>query len=83
MRCHDADKDSDGVICSGKESVNEKELETLGEMLWYADMAYEGESERTLHERLMKKGAPALSSPPFADAFRARLPFGMHLLCML
>ncbi len=45
-----------GVFCSGKESVDETKLEQLGEMLWYADMAYEGESERTLHERLTKKG---------------------------
>ncbi|BDA47245.1 probable Sn1-specific diacylglycerol lipase alpha [Coccomyxa sp. Obi] len=39
-----------------KESVDEAKLQLLGEMLWFADQAYEGESERTLHARLTKKG---------------------------
>ena len=42
--------------------MDEARLEHLGEMLWYADMAYEGESERTLHDRLVKKGAFAAYS---------------------
>ena len=46
--------------CRGKESVDGGELELLGEMLWFADQAYEGESERTLHARLMKKGRSGL-----------------------
>lgn len=40
----------------GNESVDEAKLQLLGNMLWFADQAYEGESERTLHARLMKKG---------------------------
>lgn len=45
---------------SGKESPDAATLEHLGEMLWFADQAYEGESERTLHGRLMKRGAFAV-----------------------
>jgi len=45
---------------SGKEVPDEATLEHLGEMLWFADQAYEGESERTLHGRLMKRGAFAV-----------------------
>ena len=37
---------------------DESELKHLSEMLWYADQAYEGESERTLSKRLEKRGAP-------------------------
>lgn len=40
--------------------MDEAKLQSLGEMLWFADQAYEGESERTLHARLMKKGLPNL-----------------------
>ena len=41
----------------GKDVPDEDRLKLLGEMLWFADQAYEGESERTLHNRLIKRGA--------------------------
>ena len=39
------------------EAVDESELEHLGRMLYFADQAYEGESEATLAGRLAKLGA--------------------------
>lgn len=38
--------------------VDDAELEMLGRMLYFADQAYEGESEGTLNGRLAKLGAP-------------------------
>ena len=52
-------------MCRDKQFQDEDELEHLAEMLWYADQAYEGESERTLSKRLEKKGA-------------RQTPFAMH-----
>ena len=37
--------------------MDEQRLELLGRMLYFADQAYEGESERTLNARLAKHGA--------------------------
>ena len=45
------------LVHSGEE-VNNAELELLGRMLYFADQAYEGESEGTLNGRLAKLGAP-------------------------
>lgn len=48
------------VACRGEQYSDEGELEHLAQMLWYADQAYEGESERTLSKRLEKRGALTL-----------------------
>ena len=42
--------------CRHELYMDERELKHLAEMLWYADQAYEGESEKTLSQRLSKKG---------------------------
>ena len=42
--------------CRSERFEDETELKHLAEMLWYADQAYEGESEKTLSQRLGKKG---------------------------
>ena len=42
--------------CRNERFEDEGELKHLSEMLWYADQAYEGESEKTLSQRLSKKG---------------------------
>lgn len=42
--------------CRHKQYNDDAELGLLADMLWYADMAYEGESERTLSQRLAKRG---------------------------
>ena len=44
------------LLSRDKEAPDEDRLKLLSEMLWFADQAYEGESERTLHNRLVKKG---------------------------
>ena len=46
-------------MCRDKQYQDEGKLKHLAEMLWYADQAYEGESERTLSKRLEKRGARA------------------------
>ncbi|CAK0787789.1 hypothetical protein CVIRNUC_011011 [Coccomyxa viridis] len=43
-------------IPGDKQFQDEDKLKHLAEMLWYADQAYEGESERTLSKRLEKRG---------------------------
>ena len=56
------------TMCRNKQFQDEDKLKHLAEMLWYADQAYEGESERTLSKRLEKRGAcPSNSYPGRAD----------------
>ena len=47
------------TMCRDKQFQDEDKLKHLAEMLWYADQAYEGESERTLSKRLEKRGENA------------------------
>ena len=51
-------------MCRNKQFQDEGKLKHLAEMLWYADQAYEGESERTLSKRLEKRGACTPNSHP-------------------
>ena len=47
--------------CRHDRFEDEGELKHLSEMLWFADQAYEGESEKTLSQRLGKKGLNSAS----------------------
>ena len=66
--------------CRHKQYNDDAELELLADMLWYADMAYEGESERTLSQRLgMRGGHTACGSkvyPPCSIALLHLTPCG-------
>ena len=63
------------TMCRDKQFQDEDKLKHLAEMLWYADQAYEGESERTLSKRLEKRGA----CPPNSHPGRADLACDAHL----
>jgi hypothetical protein len=43
-------------VSRGGPEMDKERLNHLAEMLWFADQAYEGESEKVLHARLVKRG---------------------------